>query len=89
MISGNVRRHVDTYQSGHLHYLPLWHHTLSPPRSLTRFTDCLVIGGSKYTVTVARSGPNAFSVTLNGSSVDVRTRKMVDGGFLMQVCAGG
>ena len=52
--------------------------------SLTRFTDTLVIGGSKFLVTVARSGPTAFTVSLNGTSVDVRTRKMVDGGFLMQ-----
>jgi hypothetical protein len=34
---------------------------------------------------VVRCCPDGFIVTLNNSSVEVRTRKMVNGGFLMQV----
>jgi hypothetical protein len=58
---------------------------LTPSYSLTVFKDNLIIAGCKYPVEVIRSSPTSFNVSLNGSSVDVRTRKMVDGGFLMQV----
>lgn len=58
-----------------------------PPASvsLTHFSDTLVIEGTKYAVRVARSGPTAFSVALGGSAVEVCTRKMADGGYLLQV----
>ncbi len=47
---------------------------------------CVNTGGTKYLVEVVRRGPTAFCVTLNGSKAEVTTRKMADGGFLMQVC---
>lgn len=44
-----------------------------------------MIEGYKYCVSVARRAPDTYCVELNGSAVDVITRKMVDGGYLMQV----
>lgn len=43
------------------------------------------MGGFRYTVKLARRGPNTCAVSLNGSSVEVAFRKMGDGGFLLQV----
>lgn len=36
-----------------------------------------------------RRGPTSFCVLLNGSQAEVTTRKMADGGFLMQVRGEG
>jgi len=46
-------------------------------------------GGRRYSVQVQRRSPTAFCVTLNGSSsVEVTTRKMAGGAFLLQACHG-
>ena len=41
--------------------------------------------GTKYTVDVTRSGPNAFCLQLGGKAVDIVARKLNDGGLLIQV----
>ena len=46
---------------------------------------CTTADGHKYEVEVVRRGPTSLCVALNGSSADVTTRKMADGGFLLQV----
>ena len=87
VIAGAVVRAYEHISAQSAEYLAYLSKGQLPPAgiTLTHFSEDLVISGSKHRVVVSRSSPTAFTVKLNGSSVDVRTRKMADGGFLLQV----
>lgn len=87
VIAGAVVKAYEHISSQSVEYLGYLSKGQLPPASvsLTHFSDTLVIEGTKYAVRVARSGPTAFSVALGGSAVEVCTRKMADGGYLLQV----
>eukprot|EP00200_Dunaliella_tertiolecta_P012627 CAMPEP_0202373002 /NCGR_PEP_ID=MMETSP1127-20130417/4091_1 /ASSEMBLY_ACC=CAM_ASM_000462 /TAXON_ID=3047 /ORGANISM="Dunaliella tertiolecta, Strain CCMP1320" /LENGTH=2753 /DNA_ID=CAMNT_0048969731 /DNA_START=204 /DNA_END=8465 /DNA_ORIENTATION=+ len=87
VIAGAVVRafeHISAQSAAYLGFLTKGH--MPPDNVAMSFSDALIIGGKRYPVQVQRRSPTAFCVTLNGcSSVEVTTRKMAGGAFLMQV----
>jgi hypothetical protein len=59
----------------------------APPSSLSLITTSvkLTLEQDGYTILVARTAPDGFELSLNGSTVDVVARKLLDGSILVQV----
>ena len=51
----------------------------------TEFVYELILDGQKYNVAAVRSGPRAYTVCLNDSSVEAEVRQLRDGGLLVLV----
>ena len=53
--------------------------------SLVSTSEDFVVDGTKYEVSVVRTGPQTLSLTLNDSTIDIVARKLPDGGLLIQL----
>jgi len=79
-----AKAHVNSRSAEYLSYLERGQ--LPPSRlSLVSSTEEFVVDNAKYRVKVSRTGPQAFRLTLNSTSVGVVARRLNDGGLLVQV----